>query len=115
MTENGLELSVELVRANAAAEMSRQALAVFLLTVSGALRMARGYAMAADGQESYGFQVCLPAAPAAEEIDHALAALSIAYRMCAREADVLLNDAAARCYLAARESSTNPHQHEEEN
>ena len=55
------------------------------------------------------------AAPAAEEIDHALAALSIAYRMCAREADVLLNDAAARCYLAARESSTNPHQHEEEN
>jgi hypothetical protein len=107
---------VELLRTNAAKEASRHALAVFLLTISGALRMARGYAEAADGHESYGFQVCLPDAPASEEIGHALAALSIAYRMCARETDVLLDAAAARCYLAARDSSTtNEPQHEEEN
>jgi hypothetical protein len=115
MTENGLDLSVELIRANAA-EVCRHALAVFLLTISSALRLARAYAAAADGQHSFGFQVNLPAAPAAEEIDHALAALSIAYRMCARETSVLLNEAAARCYLAARDlSTTNDHQHEEEN
>lgn len=113
-TENGLDLSVELIRSNAA-EASRQALAVFLLTVSSALRLARAYA-AADGQHSFGFQVCLPAAPATEEIDHALAALSIAQRMCAREASVLLNEAAARYYLAARDySTTNDYPHQEEN
>lgn len=116
MTENGLDLSVELVRSNAAAEVSRQALAVFLLTIGSALRLARGYATVADGQHSFGFQVSLPAAPATEEIDHGLAALSIAHRMCARETNVLLNDAAARCYLAARDfPTTNKLQHEEEN
>jgi len=107
MTESGVELSVELARWNAATEASRRALAVFLLTASGALRMARACAVDADGQTGFGLQVGLPAAPAVEEIDHALAALSIAHRMCAREANVLLNDAAARCYLAAREDSTN--------
>jgi hypothetical protein len=78
--------------------------------------MARVCAVEADGQTSFGLQVGLPVAPAMEEIDHALAALSIAHRMCAREANVLLNDAAARCYLAARDVSTN-HQpgYEEEN
>jgi len=42
-----------------------------------------------------------------EEIDHSLAALSLAYRVCAREANLLLNEAAARCYLAARDFSNN--------
>ena len=114
MTESGVELNVELVRSNRAA--SRRALAVFLLTATSALRMARVCAVEADGQTSFGLQVGLPAAPAMEEIDHALAALSIAHRICAREANVLLNDAAARCYLAARDVSTN-HQpgYEEEN
>ena len=116
MTEDGLDLRVELLGSNAAAEASRQALAVFLLTISGGLRMARAYAMEADGQKSFGFQVWLPATPASEEIDHALAALSIAHRICARETSVLLDEAAARCYLVARDlSTTNEPQHQEEN
>jgi hypothetical protein len=116
MTKDGLDLRVELVRSNETAEASRQALAVFLLMMSGSLRMARAYAAAAEGQQSFGFQVWLPAAPASEEIDHALGALSIAHRICARETSVLLSEAAARCYLAARDlSTTNELQHEEEN
>jgi hypothetical protein len=105
MSERGLVFSVELARF-AAAEASRRALAVFLLTASGALRMVRAHAAEADEQWSFGLQVFLPPAPAAEEIDHALAALSIAYRTCAREANVLLDEAAARCYLTARDVPT---------
>ena len=60
-----------------------------------------------------------PAAPDSEEVNHGLAALSVAWRMCAREASVLLHEAAARCYLAARDLSTtnttNKPQSEEEN
>jgi hypothetical protein len=77
--------------------------------------MARACAVEADGQTSFGVQVGLPAAPAMEEIDHALGALSIAHRICARETNVLLNDAAARCYLAARELSTDHQPTKEEN
>jgi hypothetical protein len=101
--EHGIVFSVELVRCNTAAEVARQALAVFLLTASSALRLVRAHAVEEEGQQRFGFQVCLPAAPAAEEIDHALAALSTACRMCAREASVLLDEAVARCYLSIRE------------
>jgi hypothetical protein len=106
MTEHGLQLSVDLVRPDAAAGAVRPALAVFLLAASGVLRMARAYAVETDGAWSFGFRVCLPAAPAPDEIDHALAALSVAHRMSARETSVLLDEAAARCYLAARNLST---------
>ncbi len=113
MNGSGLEFSVELLRCDAAAEITRQALAVYLLTVSGSLRMARAYAARAGEQMSFGLHVSLPSTPAAEEIQHALAALSVAYRMCAREANVLLHDAAARHYLAARNPSTKDDQQPE--
>ena len=116
MSGSGVVLGVELVRANMAEESTRQALAVFLLTASGLLRLARAFAEEENAQTSYGFQVCLTATPALEEIDHGLAALSIAYRTCAREANALLSDAVARCYMATRGvSTTNDHQPEEEN
>jgi hypothetical protein len=106
MNGSNLELSVELLRCDAAAEITRQALTLYLLTASSSLRMARAYAAHADGQISFGFLVSLPSTPAAEEIQHALSALSVAYRMCARETHVLLHSAAARHYLAARNPST---------
>jgi len=116
LTENGLVASVELVRSEATAETTRQALAVFLLTASSALRMVRAYAVKTGEQMSFGFQVGLPHAPAIEEIDDALAALSVAYRNCARESNVLLNGLAAQSYLSAREdSTTEDHQPEKEN
>ena len=113
---SNLELSVELLRCGAPADASRRALALFLLTATSALRMVRAYAARAENQESYGLQVSLPSSAASAEIDHALAALSIAYRMCAREAAVLLQAAAAHHYLAARDrSTTDNHQTEKEN
>jgi hypothetical protein len=113
---SNLELSVELLRCGEPANASRHALALFLLTATSALRMVRAYAARAEDQESYGLQVSLPSSAASAEIDHALAALSIAYRMCAREAAVLLKDAAAVHYLAARDqSTTDNHQTEKEN
>jgi hypothetical protein len=116
LSECGVLVGVELARAGEAAKASRRALALFLLTTSSALRLVRSYAEAVEGGFVYGMQVNLPAEPEAEEIDHALAALSVAYRACALEADVLLNEATARCYLAARDpSTTNNHQSEEEN
>jgi hypothetical protein len=115
MIEGQILFSVELARCAVAAEATRQALAIFLLTASGALRLARAHAMETDGDWSFGFQVCLPAAAATEEIDHALAALSIAHRMCARESSVLLDEAAARCYLAARDLPPTHDQEEMEN
>ncbi len=101
--EHGIAFRVELVRCNTAAELARQALAVFLLTASSALRLVRAHAVEGEGERRFGFEVCLPATPALEEIDHALAALSTAYRMCAREASVLLDQAAAQCYLDVRD------------
>jgi hypothetical protein len=110
--ENGIAITVELIRSSAMAEVSQRALAIFLLTAGSALRMVRAHATGADDLRSLGFQVSLAPSAVAEEIDHALAALSIAHRMCAREANVLLDKAAARCYLGARDLPTN-HNHEQ--
>ena len=115
-TEYGVELNSELVRSNATAEISRQALTLFLLTATSALRLVRAYSEETDGGVTFGLQVILSCDPAIEEIDHALAALSIAHRMCARETTVLLYEATARCYLAARNlPTTNDHHSEQEN
>jgi hypothetical protein len=103
----GLAVNVELARLNATTGAARQSLAVFLLTATGALRLVRAYGVQRGEQEIFGLQVGVPSAPVMEEIDHSLAALSLAYRVCAREANLLLNETAARCYLAARDFSNN--------
>ncbi len=116
MNRYAVELNLELVRSSAAAEANRLAIAVFLLTASSALRLARAFAVEADGNVTLGLQVSLFATPTSEEIEHALAALSIAHRMCARETNVLLDNAAARYYLATREIPfTDNHQPIKEN
>jgi hypothetical protein len=112
---SGVVLSIELLRANAIPADSRRAIALFLLTAGSGIRMVRAQAAEADAAWSCGFQVALPHSPSTEEIGHALAALSIAHRTCVRETNVLLDDAAARCYLAARHTSTtNDYQSEHE-
>jgi hypothetical protein len=102
MSEHGLLLSVELGRVESAAVSAREAIAVFLLTAGGALRMARACALKKDDGWSFGFNVCLPSAPTPQEIDHGLAALSIAHQSAARETRALLDEPTARRYLAAR-------------
>jgi hypothetical protein len=114
--ESGIAIGVELIRPGTMSELSQRALAIFLLTAGSALRLARGRTAEVDGQRSFGFQVSLAASAVVEEIDHALAALSIAHKMFAREANVLLDEAAARCYLAARDIPTeHNHEHHKEN
>lgn len=105
MTKTGVVSSVELLRTNAIPGMSRRALALFLLRATGTLRFVRAHAQESNGEWSFGMQVSLPPAPGVE-IGHALAALATAHRMYARETTVLLDDTAARCYLAACDTST---------
>ena len=106
LSDRDLEANVELFRSKAPSTAVRRALAAFLLSASGALCMVRAYSESAGDQELYGFQVSLSKAPAPEEVQDALAALSIAHRICAREANVLLTETAAQQYLAARCFST---------
>lgn len=105
MSKAGVVSSVELLRTNSIADANRRALAMFLLRATGALRFVRAHALESNGEWSFGIQVSLPPA-APSEIDHALAALATAHWKCARETTVLLDEAAARCYLAACETST---------
>jgi hypothetical protein len=105
--DDGVVFSVDLVRLEDAAQPAHQALAIFLLTTCGKLRLVRAYATRTDSRQIFGLEVNLPPLPASEEIDHALAALSLGYRVCAREAALLLNETAARSYLAARGLSNN--------
>jgi hypothetical protein len=94
----GLVVNVEIARLNAATGAARQSLAVFLLTATGALRLVRAYGVQREEQEVFGLQVGVPSAPVMEE------------------ASLLLNEAAARCYLAARDFSPNyPDTEEKEN
>ncbi len=102
MDADGISLSVELARASAVSAAQLRALGLFLLTVTGALRLVRAGAVESDGQTVFTLAARLPQAPAPEELDHALASLSVAYRLCARESCVLLDEAAAACYLAVR-------------
>jgi len=99
----GVELSVELVRRDSQESLGLRAVSVFLLAASRNLRLARARFSDRDGQRIFGFHVCLPASAVADEVDHALNALSLAYRRCAREAAVLLDQRTAQYYLSARE------------
>ncbi len=102
-TSREVAMTAEFIRVGNIADCSRKAIALFLLTASSSLRLARAYGTETEDAWTFGMMVSLPALPAMEEIDHGLAALSVAHRICAREANVLLDEAAARCYLTARD------------
>jgi len=97
---------VDLIHADAGAQLSRQALACYLLAATGALRFVRACCVESEARSTYSLSVVLPAEPKAEELDHALAALSAAHRLCAREATVLLDETVAGHYLAVRAITT---------
>jgi hypothetical protein len=81
-------------------ETNRAAVAALLLRVAGAVRMVRvARECFADGFRPR-LEVMLPACATSVDFGHALAALSLACRFCAREVEVLRRDeAAARAYL----------------
>jgi hypothetical protein len=100
-SENDIQAIVEWPGWSAATEKSRQAAALLLLKVGGVVRLVRPAIALAGEREMLQLQAPLGPAPGAGELDHALAALSIACRMCQREAALLLSDESiARRYLS---------------
>ena len=95
------EAGVELMRSTGVSG-AHPALATFLLTANSALCFCQAYSQPAPDQEIYRLRSCLSASPAPEEVENALAALSVGYRLCAREAGLLLTETAAQAYLSAR-------------
>jgi hypothetical protein len=100
---HGVRARVELLSGQALSPAYRKALGLFLLTVNGAVRMARAVAARRDGRAGAHLEVCFGAPPTAAEIRHALAAVCAAARLCARESRVLQDQAIAREYLLRRE------------
>lgn len=81
---------------------TRDALGVLLLTVSAAVRLARG-GCASQGEESVLFvESPLGETPAVGDVDVALCAVAMACQMAGRETRALIDERIARAYLAAR-------------
>jgi len=78
-----------------------RALGWYLLQANSGLRMARGFLEREDDALAAGFDVCMCGTLTAADAGHALAALSVACRSCAREMNVLQDDALAGLYRPA--------------
>ena len=93
---------VTLCHAEKPAEPRVRALGWYMLEANAGLRMARGFLDREGDALAAGFDVCLTGQLTAADAAHALAALSVAYRACAREMNVLQDDALADLYRSAR-------------
>jgi hypothetical protein len=83
--------------------VSRLALGVLLLSTGTVVRLARPVARVRGNAHGLGFAVELSPSPTAEELDHALSALSVACDTCGRELEALKEDPdLARDFLAMR-------------
>lgn len=98
----GARFRVELHRGDNAAEALLQALCLYLLEANAALRFTRGFLERAGEHIAAGFEVRLEDAPTPAEAAHALAAVSVACRHCAKEMEVLKDAALAGIYRSAR-------------
>ncbi len=85
-------------------EQSRSAIGKLLLAASWLVFMARPIAgvNAESGWHSAGFEVAFHSRPSARELDTGLKALSVACRICGREALALRDPELAEAYLAVR-------------
>lgn len=79
---------------------SREATAMLVLATSAAVRLVRAYADHDAQGAPIGFEVTFSPPVTPTEIGHALAALSVASRMCRRELAVLRDESFAGVYLA---------------
>ena len=86
-----------------ASAVSQLAVRVLLLSTGTFVRLARPVARARGSAHGLGFAVDLSSAPTADELDHALSALSVACDTCGRELEALKEDPdLARVFLATR-------------
>lgn len=93
-----LRVTIEVLRSAALTEHSRRAAGLFLLTLTAMLRLVRGTAVETPGT-AVRLEARLPAVPTETELDLALAALSLACRLCTRELRGLSDNLLARTYL----------------
>jgi hypothetical protein len=96
----GVRLTLDLSHAAGVTLAARQALSALLLIANGAVRLVRGFLEHRDDELVAGFRVEYASAPGAGELEHALSALSVAGRLCAREAKILHDEPTARLFLA---------------
>jgi hypothetical protein len=96
----GVRLKAELGEVADLTAASRGATALLLLTTSAVTRLARAYVDRDAQGARVGFEVALSPPVTPTEVGHALAALSVASRMCRRELAVMRDDTVAREYLA---------------
>jgi hypothetical protein len=88
-------------------EASRHASAQFLLHANGSIRFARAICWSpVDGQQALGFEVLLGWNVSAQQLSLALAALSVACRLCAREIGSLGEERIASAFLRLRGASS---------
>jgi len=100
--DQSLRASVELACWESHAPASRDALAVLLLTASSAVRMARPAAEKSGDRVAARFEIRLAPNASPALLGRGLAALSVACRLCGREAAILSNERIAERYLAVR-------------
>ena len=93
---------VTLYRNQSAGDAARQALCLYLLEANAALRYARAFLGREGDDITAGFEVRTESRPSPAEAGHALAALSVAGRKCAREMEVLKDGVLAGIYRSAR-------------
>ena len=97
---DGVEVAVEIAQSEALGETSRRALSLLLLATGAIVRLARPSIEEHEYQAAMRFDVRFTTMPAAVELAHAFASLSVACAMSGREARALQDDAIARDYLA---------------
>ena len=104
----GARFHVTLYRHDSPGDAARQALCLYLLEANAALRYARAFVHREGGGVAAGFEVRVESGPTAAEAGHALAALSVAGRHCAREMEVLADSTVAGIYRSARLALDSP-------
>jgi hypothetical protein len=98
----GARFHLTLYRHDAPGDTAWQALCLYLLEANATLRYARAFVRRQGEAIEAGFEVRMETGPSAAETGHALAALSVAGRHCAREMEVLKDGAVAGIYRSAR-------------
>ena len=96
-----VHVHVEIAAGESISPLCRQSLALFLLATSAHLRMARPTIVEVNGRCSARLEVVFDRMPLAQELGHALSALSLGCRLAGREAAALQQDEAlAQEYLS---------------
>jgi hypothetical protein len=101
--DQGLHAAVSLARIEESlSASSRQAVAVMLLQLGGAVRGVRPAIDRESGQDVLTLQSYLPPQPCAREVDYILSGLSVAAGMCRHEIAFLFDESISKRYLSAR-------------